>query len=215
MNLEELIKIKRFESRRNEVYLIKDKMNNEYVMKIFKNSDDMENELKMLIISDNKNLDVPRVIYSYEDTIIMEYIKGSTLLQIYEKYEKRNLKAEEIIEKLYIWLANFYDLFRSNRQVIIGDVNFKNFILSDKFYGIDFEKCGYGKIEQDVGRLCAFALTYTPEFTDWKIKFSRTLYDCFMINMMLDSDKIKLAMIEKFSQRGIESEKYNKIITSW
>jgi tRNA A-37 threonylcarbamoyl transferase component Bud32 len=217
MDTEGFTRLRKFKSKRNDVYLIKDQSENEYVMKKFKCPEDMKKELEMLILLKERNINVPKVILWHDNTIIMEFIKGKTLLEIFEEYEKENVAPQEIIEELYDWLVDFYALFKqdSNTSVIFGDVNFSNFIVADKIYGIDFEMCSHGEIEQDIGRLCAFALSYSPEFTDWKINFARAMDKYFVKKMRLNPMKVKLAMEEKFAQRGIEKERYARIIREW
>lgn len=73
----------------------------------------------------------------------------------------------------------------------MGDVNFRNFIIREKIYGLDLEECREGKIEEDIGSLCAFALTYSPSFTPWNIAMAKEMFRILSSELGLDKELLK------------------------
>ncbi|WZL72370.1 hypothetical protein QBE52_14920 [Clostridiaceae bacterium 35-E11] len=175
-----------FESKKNLVYLIAiQKRNGEEkkcVLKdyiTFKNSN--MKEAYILKTLKEKKITVPQIYYQADDFIIMEYIRGNTLLDTMEANEEKqagNFDTADNTHMLYEvlkWMNDFYHLSKKllGKRMILEDVNFRNFIITDRVYGIDFEDCKIGDRERDGGRFCAYLLTYNPAFTEWKIKLCR------------------------------------------
>jgi aminoglycoside phosphotransferase (APT) family kinase protein len=76
---------------------------------------------------------------------------------------------EEKVMGVADWLAAFHTAFRSGGEVRIkSDAIFKNFIVSDRIYGIDFELSRMGHPEEDVGEALAYLLDTDPMFTEEK-----------------------------------------------
>ena len=73
----------------------------------------------------------------------------------------------------------------------MGDVNFRNFIIREKVYGIDLEECREGEIEEDIGSLCAYGLTYSPTFTPWKMIMIGTLFQILCSEFNLDKELVR------------------------
>jgi len=134
-------------------------------------------EVSILTKLKEAKCNVPMIYLVNEDTIFMEYLEGKTLLNVIEEMEDSNLNSIQVLRNLYLWICDFYASLGGD--IIFGDVNLRNFILNnEKIYGIDFEDCRIGKKEEDMGKLCAYFLTYNPSFTDWKIK---NVKDFFMM----------------------------------
>ncbi len=68
--------------------------------------------------------------------------------------------------------------------------------MSDNIYGLDFEDCREGLPEQDIGRFCAFLLTYIPSFTPFKINAARQAFGTISRGLGLNR-KTVLMEIEK------------------
>ncbi|MFA9422929.1 MAG: RIO1 family regulatory kinase/ATPase, partial [Sedimentibacter sp.] len=164
----------RLNSKRNEVYRIF-KDDKTYISKTFANIDDFYKEEEILNILKKNGANVPNIIESKSNKIIMEDLGQLTLLSWYEDLEKQNsLEYDEILVKLCCWIKNFHNitLAHFNEQVVLWDVNFRNFIIkNNEIYGVDFEQSCPGNREFDAGKLTAYALTYEPYMTNWKIKF--------------------------------------------
>ncbi|MBT9147880.1 MAG: hypothetical protein DDT32_01647 [Syntrophomonadaceae bacterium] len=203
----------KFYSKKNQVSLKKfsDTEGREYewVVKHYSNPQmRLKNEVKILMILHSKGLSVPKIIYNSENYVVMEYIQGRTLLGYIEEKEQLSLdnhvqsEVLGVIEELAHWLKKFYIICTSvyNKTYILGDVNLRNFIVGDQIYGVDFENTRMGKVEEDIGKLCAFALTYNPPFTPWRC----TLVD-FMKKIMSDViempiDRITMEMANELDE---------------
>ncbi|MCL1802408.1 MAG: hypothetical protein FWG30_02025 [Eubacteriaceae bacterium] len=108
----------------------------------------------------NAGLRVPRVISVQDALIAMEFIDGITLPDFLESASEPPFHQAQLIVN---WLKQFYGAVGHDQtSEIRGDVNGRNFIFFEgSVWGIDFEQEEYGPIEKDIGRLCAFARTYT------------------------------------------------------
>lgn len=173
----------------------------------FCNECSIEKEIKILMGLKKEGVSVPQVYCFDERTIIMEYIEGKNIVDIIEETEARvnEFKSSDIeliiqiFVDLFVWLNNFYKVIKDvyGEDFIFGDVNLRNFIVSDKIYGIDFEDCNIGWREEDGGRLCAFILTYTPCFSSFKINLVTELYEVLINNFYYDSVKLKKEIIKE------------------
>jgi len=210
-------KIQKFYSKRNGVYLVEDTddSNGEnYVLKIFKGREKEkrkrveENFLKDLSIS---FLHVPELLSNKKDYLLMEYIKGNTLLDILIRHEESSSSDDwpflMAIDFIYDYCR--HTLRSMGRSYILKDINLRNFIYKgNQLYRIDFEDCAPGYIEEDLGKLFAFILTYDPVFTDWKISRVRNLFKYLSEKYSADTSSIRSEMEKEFIsmevRRGIE-----------
>ena len=202
-------KITKYNSRRNNVYQIIT-LNNIFVLKHFPNikinNYNMLKEIKIINLLSNNNINVPKILFSANSFYIMDHISGITLLQYLEVSEKKsvnNTLSEEtkvILTNYLKWLNNFYlALSQSlNKNVILSDINLRNFLVleNNEIYGIDFETVGSGEIIEDLGKICAYILTYNPTFTNYKYKIisflEQEMVSIFNIDInRLTEEKIK------------------------
>ena len=208
----------KFYSKKNDVYKIRctfnDNTEKTCVLKIYKNNS-MDKETYMLSMLKEKKVNVPEIFHIGKKEIIMEYIEGKNLLDVITELELSSdeyidKKTDDIIYGLCNWLDSFYkSSYRIfGRSIIFVDVNLRNFILSDKMYGVDFEDCKEGHKETDAGRICAFILTYTPMFTDWKKEFVRksihVMTEEFGYNKDLVFQEMNIELEEISKRRGID-----------
>jgi len=160
----------RFKSKRNIVLL-----KSGIIEKHFPLQETAMFESKALKDLKAAGLRVPEVISEEETVIKMQYIPGCTLPDLIAEFED----AEDSFDlsairscacQLMSWLLEFYQTvktFETGR--IRGDVNGRNFLFFDnECWGIDFENAVYGTIEEDIGRLLAFVITYDPPGTSVK-----------------------------------------------
>ncbi len=214
--IQDYIVAKKFFSKKNEVYLVKatkkDKNKEKYVVKIYSNSlKRMEKEMNMLLELKKMGLAVPKVYYMGRNYFVMEYINGVTLLEEIckqEGYVKEETSSDffiniKTLEGLLKWLTDFYRFSRQikNRNIVLGDVNLRNFIVSNKLYGkiygIDFEDYCEGLPEEDIGKICAFILTYYPAFTKWKQCVVGQIAYIFTEKLKLNFESIKRETIKE------------------
>jgi len=173
----EYIKVKKYFSRLNSVFLIEslNDKKEKFILKDFENNSDMINaELNGMKIFENFS---PKVYFSDQRYLVHEYIPGNTFLSSYEEAEKTDSDPELMINSFVEFLKTAYE---SAPGYILGDINFNNFIIRESkpeisrtlpISFIDYENVKPGEIEEDLGRMMAFALTYDPVFTDWKFGF--------------------------------------------
>lgn len=201
---------KKYISKKNNVFLLKaekpDTMASFFVYKEYFRPERMRREIQMLSLLKEKGVFVPVIYGTGENYILLEYLEGTLLLDYYCWLESRQgsagsalqWSADQFIYNLCYWFKSFYIATREifGEQLIMGDVNFRNFIIRDKIYGIDLEECREGRMEEDLGSLCAFGLTYAPTFTAWKLAMLGNLVGIFCQELDLNREVVK-AEIQK------------------
>ena len=200
----------KFTSKRNRVLRITEGEKS-YISKTFSQADDFINEKYFLKTLKKGGANVPLILEEGQNFLLLEDLGDETLLKYYENLEKQNsTEHKDIVFKLSNWLKSFYRITLSSfrKQIILNDVNFRNFIVhGNEIYGIDFEQSCSGSIETDAGKLSAFALTYEPSITEWKINFRNEL-----INTLSEELKIEKQLILCEEKKEIKSiEKRRKI----
>ena len=192
----------RFSSKRNGVFLTKNGPEHLVVKVYAQPGTNLKKEKEMLLELKKRGVAVPRIVEADHESITMEYLEGPLLLDIFEQQEKiagsqGKLLAEPVraaIHSLCRWLTHFYSAARhigDGSQLILGEVNFRNFIIREQIFGIDFEQCRPGQIEEDIGKLCAFALTYSPPFTPWKIAAAAELFKILCGELILNREMVR------------------------
>lgn len=215
---------KKFTSRKNNVFLVRTNKPSEkgkyLVYKKYSCQGRMLREIEMLRLLKEKGVPVPQIYGTGGDYILLEYLDGPVFLDHFCWLEsisgsESSFLREPAYQSIYSlcrWFKNFYIASReiAGRQLIMGDVNFRNFIVREKIYGIDLEECREGKIEEEVGSLCAYALTYTPSFTVWKMamvgELLRVLTDELDLNKELVKKEIKKELLVLAGRRGTVKE---------
>lgn len=196
---------KKFTSRKNNVFLVKtnksDNKKKYLVCKKYSRPERMPEEIKMLSLLKEKGAPVPAIYATGDDYVLLEYLEGPLFADFFFWQESVSGSgshslagpAYQSIYSLCCWFKVFYAASRAitGKQLIMGDVNFRNFIIRERIYGIDFEECREGKIEEDLGSLCAFGLTYWPPFTPWKMAMIGELFQIFSSEFRLDKELVK------------------------
>jgi hypothetical protein len=157
-----------FFSIKNQVYLIQDTDDDEKVLKIFRDRRVLEKEKENLKRFSPTS---PGILAESEESLLLEYIPGRNLLDIYVQLEADGGDAEALAVQIASILKRLYVLSPGYR---LGDVNLRNFIQEDKsglLRFVDFEDACLGETEEDAGRMLAFLLTYRPVDTEWKKAF--------------------------------------------
>lgn len=192
-------------SKRNSVLRIVED-NKKYILKKFVVRDNYIREKEILNILKNAGINVPSIIKAEGNSLYLEDLGGFTFLDWYEESEKQNNLDISIIHELCSWLKDFYKAVFEfyKKQTVLFDVNFKNFIMVDnKIYGIDFEQTQTGSIWEDAGKLSAYALTYAPYMTEWKLNFRNIFIDILSKELniekeiIIEEEKKELSAIEK------------------
>lgn len=178
--------LRRLPSKKNSVFLV-ERNGTLTVLKIY-DSNRWENEAAVLRKARAQGVAVPDVIDAMDGMVFLEYIAGDTVNDILNReYSPGPVYA------VCSWLAGFHKAFYDNGRVIVkSDAIFKNFILSDKVYGVDFELSHEGIPEEDIGEMIAFLLDTEPAFTEEKMELS-----CVLIERYEKESGIRLHDIEE------------------
>lgn len=181
-------KIKEFYSKKNKVSLVEINFQ-KYIYKVHLNEKAfyLEKEFyRKLKQNHDYMINTPNLVSYRENqkTLLLQYIKGATLLEKLEEFEVINnsnaeMASANLIISLYNWIESFYNIdFIKKDGLVLNDVNFRNFIVKDnKIYGIDFEDISEGDCKDSIGRIIAFYLTYSPCFTLFKNRVSKRVVD--------------------------------------
>ena len=215
---------RKIESRRNDVFLLKASKTgatSEFLIyKKYSEPDKIEREQEMLSLLHSRGVAVPQVYGTGDGYILLEYLDGPLFLDFFCWQENTGASmggslhgtSYQTIYSLCSWFKDFYAVSREDpaRQLIMGDVNFRNFLIREKVYGMDLEECREGKIEEDVGSLCAFALTYSPPFTPWKTTMVGEMFRVFCGELQLEQEllreEIKKSLLQIAQRRQMDSE---------
>lgn len=205
-----------FISKKNEVSLYTfvdaNHQKRDYIVKTHTSTFLCKREAEVLTHLIRGGLTVPKIIDAEDNFIVLEYIKGPTLLnwtsdreQAAEGQTMHN-EVRQVLQNLADWLSFCYALLHRvyAKSMILGDVNFRNFIIADQIYGLDFEEYREGNPAEDIGALCAFALTYDPAFTLWKYHFVMAVRDIIAASLKLPWETVFAHMqteLERISSR--------------
>lgn len=220
-NIDSYIIKKKFKSRKNEVCLVDLKKTNGHIIpsvfkKYINSTKSKSKESFLLKVLAENGLSVPKIYFEGIDYILLEYIAGDTFLDTLidlEKNQGENIDNEKnyiVFFELFAWLQRLYSITKETmgKGYIFEDINFRNFIVSDKIYGIDLEDCHCRAYkERDGGRFCAFLLTYSPSFTSWKIKATKQAIEILTKEFGHDSELLKKEINKEF----IEIQKRRKM----
>lgn len=220
---------KKLSSNTNNVYWIKAYKDSyqswDLTIKLYKNEKSkysFNKEVDILKHLSYHGVPVPEIYYSSNRLIIMEHISGEVLLEKILN-SSNNIDDYRIINELIIWFESFYRAMKKWKKSLYvkADVSLTNFIFKDKIYGIDFDGCQPGIIEEDIGKLCAFILTYSTEFNASRFQFINRFIQVFTQELRLDTEVVIREMknvIAKLSEKTINNysqESINAIINSW
>lgn len=148
--------IEKFNSKRNHV--LKD---GSRVVKHFFSHDDYRNESLIYDKLSGTSL-APCVLENYKNCIITEYIDGISLFDALEQSVNDRTKQISLFKLFLDW----YEDFRKQTGFILGDTNFKNFIIRENvLYGVDFETCKRGEPIEDIFWQTAMLATLQPAFS--------------------------------------------------
>ena len=163
-----------FPSKRNRVFLAPDGV----VVKVCQTAQAAAGEAAFLETLAQKGIAVPAVLGREESSLKLQYIKGLTIPDWLERHEAGNGCFDDLCGAVILWMEAFYSAVDHDRtKEIRGDVNGRNFILSDRLFGVDFETRAFGEKAWDVGRFAAYILAYDPSFTPYKRAFANAFLE--------------------------------------
>jgi hypothetical protein len=213
-----------YKSKKNEVRLLEvvtsDQTVEKLVLKTCRHPERMKQEAELVKALGREGVVVPRLFYQGENHLVFEYIDGLTLCDLFQNQESAlpgetllSADTRHAIGSLVQWLRAFYRAGRviTGRTLLMKDVNLRNFLLAERLYGVDFEDCSIGQIEEDVGRLCAYVLTYNPIGTAWKHHAAAVLFRSLEAELGLDVNAVR----QFFGRELLEMEKRRNIPLAW
>ena len=118
------------------------------------------------------------------------------------------------------WFIEFHNFFKKDDQFLIrGDSSLRNFIFTDRIWGVDFEESRIGNPVEDIGGMCASILTTDPMFTKEKLQLCKKFIDSYVEKVpgriLNINDEISYSILEKIQwrpeQEGILREYSKKI----
>jgi len=162
-------------------------------------------------------------IYEIDDknnVLVMSYIIGENLCDLVNDENATISEKKRLMILLAEWFADFHNYFKTKDQFIIrGDSTLRNFILTDKIWGVDFEESRFGKTIEDIAGMCASILTTDPMFISEKFQLCEIFTDSYnklapgrIVNI---NDEIAYVLLEKIQWRPDDEEtlrKYSKKI---
>jgi len=208
---------KRFESKKNTVsYVILNKKPR--ILKWFAPGfkKNMETEFTILKKGSSK-LSMPTPLVKDEDdnVIAMTYIIGKNLCDVLNDENTTSDDKKKTIRMLGEWFADFHKHFKTEDKFQIrGDSILRNFILTDRVWGVDFEESRFGKPMEDVAGMCASILSTDPMFTDGKFGLCKTFIESYQksVPWRLDNinEEVAYALLEKIQWRPDHEETLRK-----
>jgi len=209
----------RFQSNKNTVAYVtidsKPRIFKWYVPGLKRN---METEYTILKKGSPK-LNIPAIHEMDKDNnvLIMTYVAGKNLCDVINDEKTNTGEKQKLMFLLGNWFARFHNYFKTVDQFRIrGDSILRNFILSDRIWGLDFEESRIGKPTEDIAGMCSSILSTDPMFTDEKFQLCTTFIDAYRSSVKwgLDnmSDEIAYALLEKIQWRPNDEETLRKYV---
>ena len=167
-------------------------------------------------------LNIPSIyeVDKENNVIIMSYIIGENLCDLINDKNTSFNEKQRLMILLAEWFTNFHNHFKTIDEFYIrGDSTLRNFILTDRIWGVDFEEFRTGRPVEDIAGMCASILTTDPMFTSEKFKLCKTFLESYVEStpgrITNANDEIAYALLEKIQWRPDEEEtlrKYSKKI---
>ncbi len=213
---------KKFKSKKNTVAYVtidqKPRVLKWFVPGLYKN---MENEYKILS-KGAKDLDIPSVFEKDDENnvLVLSYITGENLCDLINSEEITYQEKQRLMILLAQWFNKFHSFFKEQQEFkIMGDPELRNFIFTNKIFGVDFEETRKGHPVEDIAGMCASILSTDPSFTKTKFKLCEKFIDEYtniapgrILNI---NDEIAYSLLKKIQWRPQQEEtlrKYSKRI---
>jgi len=208
---------KKFDSKKNTVAYVT--MNGKpRVLKWFvpglKNQ--MINEYNVLKKGSSKlNMPTTYELDKKNNVIVMSYIIGENLCDIVNDEKTSFDEKKRLMILLANWFYDFHNFFRKEEDFWIrGDSILRNFILSDRLWGVDFEESRKGKPVEDVASMCASILTTDPMFTKEKFQLCKVFIGSYVDlapgRITKIDDEIAYALLERIQWRPDYEEVFKR-----
>lgn len=176
----------------------------------------MENEYNILKKGENK-LNIPNVFEMDEENnvLILNYIIGENVCDILNDEDTSFDEKNRLMMLLAEWFYDFHTFFKQDDDFLIhGDPTIRNFVFTDRIWGVDFEESRNGKPVEDIAGVCASILTTDPMFTSEKNKICRLFIKNYVElapgRIKKIDDEIAFKILEKIQYRPKQEETLRK-----
>lgn len=170
----------------------------------------------------SSKLNIPTVFEMDEknNVLVTNYIIGENLCDVINNKDTTQAEKQRLIVLLAEWFNDFHNFFKKEKGFTIrGDASLRNFILTDRIWGVDFEEARPGRPVEDLAGVCASVLTTNPMFIKEKFNLCKLLLERYnelapgrITNV---NNEIAYALLEKIQWRSSDEEmlrKYSKKI---
>lgn len=167
----------------------------------------METEYNVLKKGSSElHMPFPYEIDKDNNVLIMSYITGENLCDVINDEKTTINEKQRLMALLAEWFAHFHAYFREVENFRIrGDSILRNFILTDRIWGVDFEESRTGKPVEDVAGICSSILSTDPMFTSEKFQLCETFIELYVKSVKWNlenvNDEIAYALLEKIQWR--------------
>jgi len=167
----------------------------------------METEYKILT-EGSPTLNIPTICEKDENNhiLIMNYILGENLCDIINNEKTTFSEKKRLMFLLAEWFQKFHNYFKKiNTNYIRGDSILRNFILTDRIWGVDFEEARKGKPIEDIACMCSSILTTDPIFTNDKFQLCNIFIESYIKSSQWNLNNIwkevSYALLERIQWR--------------
>ena len=179
----------------------------------------IETEVKVLTKATLK-LSVP-TLFEYDPThhvLNLSYIPGQNICDLINIPKTTLSEKQRLIKLLAQWFAGFHQFFKTSERFLIrGDATLRNFLLTDRIWGVDFEETRPGKPIEDIAQLCTSLLTTKPMATEDKFILCTTFITTYKQhvtwNLQHLIDELTYAIIQRIPYRPAEEEQLRNLAT--
>ncbi|HEC81003.1 MAG TPA: hypothetical protein ENI42_01055 [Thermoplasmatales archaeon] len=131
--------------------------------------------------SSSLNMPHPYEVDMENSVLILGFIDGENLCDLINNEDVSFGEKQRLMVLLADWFAGFHRFFRGNEGFRIhGDSVLRNFLFSDRIWGVDFEDSRRGKPVEDVAGVCASILSSDPMFTTEKFLLCKTFVESYV-----------------------------------
>ena len=181
----------------------------------------MEIEYDVLKKGSSK-LNIPSVYEMDEknNVLVMNYIIGENLCDLINDEKTADSEKKRLMILLAEWFVEFHNHFKTEDQFRIrGDSTLRNFILTDRLWGLDFEESRMGRVIEDIAEMCSSILSNDPMFTSEKLQLCKIFIESYAKlapgRIVNANDEIAYALLEKIQWRPDDEDilrKYSRRI---
>ncbi len=151
--------------------------------------------------------------------LTLSYIPGFNLADLLNTTKTTAQEKKRLIQLLGIWLAAFHNHFKTSEHTLIrGDATLRNFLFTDRIWGLDFEETRPGKPIEDIATLCTSILTTNPMATQEKYSLCTHFVKSYKQQVTWDLpnliDEISYTILQRTIYRPDDEQELRNIATT-